>query len=79
MRKLMNIFTIRNFKHNDWWIFTQLTDWGEYTAWGSKTKITSLKGMAKYNNDVYFQFGDTRKEAIDKLIIELDEVGASPM
>ena len=61
------------FKHNGWWIYSTCEGKDDYTAWGSKTKTAALF-PPNHNEDIYFQFGDTRKEAIDKLIIELDEV-----
>ena len=63
------------FKHNDWWVYSELKR--GYIAWGSKAKNPVI--LAPSNDDVYFKFGDTRKEAIDRLIIELDEVDASPV
>ena len=62
------------FKHNGWWVYSKIIEKKEYIVWGSKEKVPSLLGWRYHSEDIYFQFGGTRKEAIDKLIIELDEV-----
>ena len=60
------------FKHNNWWVYSEFKR-DDYTAWGCKAKTPALF-PPDHDDATYFQFGDTRKEAIDKLIIELDEV-----
>jgi len=62
-----------HFKYKNWWIYSEF---GRdcYTAWGSTIKIPSMFGWYDYSKDIYFQFGGTRKDAIDKLIDELNDI-----
>ena len=59
-----------SFKYKNWWVYSGFGKY-DYAAWGSKAKTPALL-PPNHNENIYFQFGDTRKEAIDKLIIELD-------
>jgi len=61
-----------HFKYKDWWVYSEFGR-ACYTAWGSKTKTPSLFPPL-HNDDTYFQFGTDRKNAIDKLILELNNV-----
>jgi hypothetical protein len=62
---------LRRIQHDGWFIQSQLGQTGRYIAWASKTRTRSPIDGA---DPVYFNFGDSEIEAIDKVIDELKGV-----
>ena len=65
---------IRNYRHGKWHIKCGLSIRGEFTAWASREPLTGESPLDDLDQEVWFEFGKTRKEAVDKLRKELDEI-----
>ena len=62
---------IRNYRHGKWHIKCGLSIRGEFTAWAFRKPHT---GEGPLEDLVWFESGKTRKEAVNKLRKELDEI-----
>ena len=63
---------MRRITHNDWFIQSKKGKDDKYMAWASKDRTNSP--IDPSIGDIYFDFGDTEIEAIEKIKIEIDKL-----